>query len=63
MTVNELKAKVADYHKTLESKQRAPVIMGPTGPVGISLIDDVVSTIEDLQRQIDELNRAPARMG
>ena len=57
MTIDELKSKVESYRADLEAKSGAVCRFGETGPVGMSLIDALVATIEAQQRQIDELEK------
>ncbi len=57
MNINELKAKVEAHREELKKKAGMQVQFSETGPVGISVIDAIVQTLEDQQRQIDELRR------
>jgi hypothetical protein len=43
MTVQELKITVEDYHQALKTKSGSLVRFSETGPVGISLIDALIS--------------------
>ena len=55
MTVEELKAKVETYREGLKTKSGASVLFSERGPVGMSVIDAIVSVLETQQEQIEEL--------
>jgi len=56
MTVNELREKVEAYRKDLkENKKGKTCVMGEAGPVGMVLIDAVVTVLADLEKSVKEL--------
>lgn len=55
MTIDELKAKVEGHRESLQEKSGSVVQFSKTGPVGMSLIDAIVSALEAQQAQIEEL--------
>ena len=59
MNVDELKAQVEAYRKGLEDKSGHLCRFSETGPVGMSLIDAIVSVLEAQQQQIDHLEKSP----
>ena|GEM_PF-6473923 len=63
MTINELKKKVETCRNGLESKEGAICRCTKKGPVGISLIDDIVTVLEKMQSQIDDLKKRPGIAG
>ena len=56
MNVDELKAKVEAHRESLKTKTGI-CHFSPSGPVGISVIDAIVTTLEAQQRRIDELEK------
>ena len=57
MNIAELKTTVDAYRDHLESKGEHIVYTSPAGPVGMAIIDAMVSAIGTQQEQIDELKR------
>ena len=59
MRVQELKDKVESVHEELKKRKGAPRVQlaSESGPIGIGLIDAVVSVLETLEKRIDELER------
>ena len=62
MQVRELKAKVEEHRQGLKGKSGKAVLFGENGPVGMALIDAVVSSLETLEARIKEVERG-ARLG
>jgi len=56
VTIDELKSRVESYRDTLKGKSGV-CRFSEAGPVGISLIDALVATVESQQSQIDELKQ------
>ena len=56
MTVEDLRANVEAYRVGLKGKSGV-CVFSENGPVGMSVIDALVATIEAQQKQIDELKR------
>ena len=54
MTVDEMRAKVEAYREGLKEK-KGICMFSESGPVGMSVIDALVATIEAQQKQIDHL--------
>jgi hypothetical protein len=55
MKVDELKSKVEGYRESLRKNAGKMVAFSETGPVGMSVIDALVATIERQERLINEL--------
>lgn len=56
MTINELKAQVEAYRTLLVTKKKGLAVMfSESGPVGMSVIDAIVKTIDTLQARIEAL--------
>ena len=55
MTTAELKDEVEKYRTGLNDKSGKICHFSETGPVGMALIDAVVSTLETQQAKIDQL--------
>jgi hypothetical protein len=56
MTVDELKAKVESYREGLKEKVGHPIVFAMSGPVGMSVIDAIVDTLETMEKRIKELD-------
>ncbi|MEO7403517.1 MAG: hypothetical protein ABIU95_07590 [Burkholderiales bacterium] len=56
MTIEDLKANVEAYRQGLKSKSGV-CMFSENGPVGMSVIDALVATIEAQQKEIDDLQR------
>jgi hypothetical protein len=56
MTVSELKENVESYRSGLKGKSGL-CSFSETGPVGMSVIDAIVATLEAQQKEIDELKK------
>ncbi len=62
MTLEKLKAEVAEHRAGLKSKTGTVCMFSESGPVGMSLIDAIVKVLEDQERRIKELD-ANSRIG
>lgn len=57
MTVHELKDAVEAYRHDSKNKSGKVVSFSEAGPVGMSLIDSVVSVLQTQQKRIEDLER------
>ena len=57
MTINELKSKVEQYRVSLKERAGKMCTSSENGPIGISIIDDVVAVIESQERRIKKLEK------
>lgn len=55
MTVQELKTKVESYRESLKTKSGKITAFSETGPVGMGVIDAVVSVLEAHEKRIAKL--------
>ena len=63
MTIEELKREVEAYREDLKAKPGHLVASSETGPVGISLIEAIVATLETQQQRIEELEKQIDKAG
>ena len=54
MSARELREKLEAYKLKL-AKSQGLITSGPAGPVGISIVEEVVAAIEELQRTVDQI--------
>lgn len=57
MTTKELKAKVESYRDDLKAKSGSSCLFSAEGPVGMSLIDAIIATLDAQQTRIQELEQ------
>ena len=57
MGIDELKVTVDAYRKDLEGKSGKTCLFSEKGPVGMGLIDAIVSVLEAQQNRITDLER------
>ncbi len=57
MTTEELKVKVESYRHDLKAKSGSTCLCSEEGPVGMSLIDAIIATLEAQQTRIQELEQ------
>jgi hypothetical protein len=57
MKVDELKAKVEECRENLKKGGARLLTSSSDGPIGIGLIDAIVSVLEDQDRRIDDLEK------
>lgn len=57
MTIPELKAAVEKHRESLGEHEGKGVRTSKTGPVGMSVIDNIVATLEDLERRIAAMEK------
>ena len=55
MMINDLKARVESYREDLKKKSGGVCLFSENGPVGMSVVDALVATIEAQQKQIEDL--------
>lgn len=63
MTIDELKERMEDHREGLKGKTGSVVQFSETGPVGMSLMDAIVSVLEAQQAEIEELRTKIRRFG
>jgi hypothetical protein len=57
MTVQELKKKVESYRESLKTKSGKITAFSEAGPVGMDVIDSVVSVLEAQEKRIGEVEQ------
>jgi len=57
MTIEELKASVESYRSSLREKNGVMCRFSESGPVGMSVIDDIISVLTAQQQRIEELEQ------
>ena len=57
MSVDKLKAEVEAYREKLKGRSGGTCIFSETGPVGMSLIDAIVTVLESQQQQINDIEK------
>ncbi len=57
MNIDKLKAEVEAYREKLKGKSGEVCIFSETGPVGMSLIDAIVTVLEAQQQQINDIEK------
>lgn len=55
MTIEELKGKVEEYRQHLKQTTGRPIKCNSSGPVDMSVIDDIIALLEYQQKRIDSL--------
>ena len=56
MTVQDLKGKVESLREALKNK-KGVVMLSESGPIGIGVIDAIVSVLDAHEKRIEELER------
>ena len=57
MTAQELKDKVESYREAMKAKSGKVMVASEAGPVGLGVIDSVVSVLQAHEKRIEELER------
>jgi len=57
MKAVELRTKLESLREKLKNGKQAPVFSGKNGPIGISIIDALVQTIEEQDKRIAKLEK------
>jgi|SoimicMinimDraft_9_1059737.scaffolds.fasta_scaffold974378_1 hypothetical protein len=57
MKIEELRSKVEKYRARLKEKAGTMCMFTEDGPIGLSVIDELIEALESQQRRIDALER------
>jgi len=61
MTIDELKTRIESYREDLRSKSGSRCLSSEAGPVGMELVEAIVTVLEDQQKRINQLENKTAK--